>query len=177
MLRFFPDASLDPSWLTRVPSQDPHSFLRQTQTIPQRSRVPPSIAESPKESPITPGSLVVPRHGRGAIRHGSLPGGPGGSGRPKSAIREALADIVEEHGVPFVRDVLSGDTPASVYERATVFDKAAKYGIGTTKELTVEQVRDRLSQQIRTITDELPRLISAMGEGASTTVRKSVLPL
>lgn len=51
--------------------------------------------ESPPQSP-KPGELIKPKHGRGLLRHGSLPGTHrGGSGRPPEEFKAALAAIAD----------------------------------------------------------------------------------
>jgi hypothetical protein len=103
------------------------------------------------------GKLVPQKHG-GAILDGAphpdrqVPG----PGRPPSAVRKRLTKIVDEVGVEYVRRVLEGkEEGASIADRLAAFDKAAKYGMGTTKELTVEHVRDRLEQTIRVVEEHM----------------------
>ncbi len=45
---------------------------------------------------------------------------------------------------------------ASPKDRIAAYDTAAKYGLGTLKEVSVEQVRERLGQTLETIRAQLP---------------------
>lgn len=121
-------------------------------------------------------ALIRQPNGKGALYAGGVPGNRGGR-KPKSAIREQLLDVVEDHGVAFVRGVLDGTTEASVAEKAMVFDKAAKYSLGTEKELSVDAVRDRNVATRRTIQHDLPRLIRKMADGAVELVGDELLPV
>lgn len=115
--------------------------------------------KSPRKTPNTPepGSLVKPPHGKGLLRYGSEPGNTPGTGRPKNAIREDLARIVDEAGVAFVGRVVRGEEEgATIQNRLDAFEKAAKFSIGVIKGVPDEVLRDKLSQTIRIITETLP---------------------
>ena len=114
--------------------------------------------QSPNESPTPPkpGDLVKPPHGKGFLRHGSLPGtNAGGTGRPPSAIRERLRGSFEER-IAILEEIADGAQQAAA-DRMKAIDLLGKYGLGTTKELTVEHVKDRLQQTIRAIYEVLPK--------------------
>ena len=99
--------------------------------------------------------LVVPEHGRGALRTGGTPGNRGGSGRPPSAIREAarlafserlhvltdIADDDETRPIDRIRaiDLLSMDLPevrfslrcsSGTYVRSIARDLGQALGVG-----------------------------------------------
>ena len=111
--------------------------------------------KSPTKSPTEPGALLVPSHGNGKLRHGSRRGtNRGGTGRPPSAIRERLQGSFDER-IETLEAI--ADSPAeSAADRIRAIDLLARYGLGTTKEITVEHVRDKLSQTVATIRAELP---------------------
>lgn len=103
------------------------------------------------------------------IRHGSLPGtNAGGTGRPPSVLRERLRGSFAER-VATLEQIADGaavqkvkidgketDTliSADVPDRLKAIDMMAKYGLGTHKEVTVEDVRERLSRTLLIIRDE-----------------------
>lgn len=178
-----------------------------------RARGRKSPTKSPTRAPArqrtpAPGALVVPAHGRGAIRHGSEPGtNAGGTGRPPSIIRERLRGSFEERiavlesiadGEPVERvDVplaavlaharcpacdgalkptadpatlalltVEGRRSAKPRDRTGAIDLLAKYGLGTTKELSVEHVRGRLEETYRVLAAELPADVFARVDAA-----------
>lgn len=101
------------------------------------------------------GKLVPQKHG-GAL----LDGAPDpsrhvpGPGRPASEIRARLRGSFAER-IPILESI--ADSPeSSPTDRARAIDLLAKYGLGTTKELTVEHVQDRLRQTIDAIQRVLP---------------------
>lgn len=52
---------------------------------------------------------VIPRpNGRGALRHGSLPGNTPGTGRPRDEVRQSLLELATGKGVPFLDNLLDG---------------------------------------------------------------------
>lgn len=113
--------------------------------------------KSPQKSPDSPkpGELVKPAHGNGLLRHGSEPGtNAGGTGRPPSEIRKSLRLSFDQRVK--IWEEIADDADAPRLERMKAVDLLAKYGLGTTKELTVEHVKDRLQQTIAAISDTLP---------------------
>jgi hypothetical protein len=129
------------------------------------------------ESTADTAALVPQPHG-GALRRGGKPGNKGG--RPTAYIRrrlrgalyqrihiiEGIADgTVEvtlhqtcEHcgkeptrtGTEWVADVLK-KVRAAVGDQLKAFDLMGKYGVGTLKAITDEDIRERLSQQLEII--------------------------
>ena len=114
--------------------------------------------KSPTKSPTPkPGDLVVPAHGNGMIRNGSLPGtNAGGSGRPKSEVRAAALEGADRAIPKLIAIVENAELlkkrPAVV---ALAADKLLKYGLGTQKEVSVEDVKHRLVRTIGVLRDEL----------------------
>jgi hypothetical protein len=98
-------------------------------------------------------ALVPQRHG-GALYSGGVPGHRGGSGRPASALRERLRGSFEERVV--VLEEIADDHTADPQDRIRAIDTLAKYGIGTLREVSVEQVRDRLRETLQVLCEELP---------------------
>jgi hypothetical protein len=104
---------------------------------------------------------LIPQPHGGALRAGGTPGNRGG--RPPSRIRKRLASIVDEKGVDYIRRVLDGKVKdAKVSDVIMAFDKAAKYGIGVEKELSQENVRERVRQTMEITTSHLPALIASL---------------
>ena len=113
------------------------------------------MSKSPKKTPIPPGALVVPPHGNGRLRHGSRKGNTPGTGRPSSAIRERLRGSFEERIE--VLEEIADDPRQTPADRTRAIDLLAKYGLGTLKEVSTEDVRDKLRETISLIRAELPR--------------------
>ena len=69
--------------------------------------------KSPKQSP-KPGELVPQPRGKGALRHGSLPGtNKGGTGRPPNELRGTLREILER-GLPVLEGYIEGRVPVKM---------------------------------------------------------------
>ena len=120
----------------------------------------PSRPRAP-ESPDDDKPPLIPQEHGGAIYAGGVRANRGGPGRQRDAIRERLARVVDDQGVDFIHQVMSGEVPvtmqgrcakcgaindgpsatelrgiaASVDHRLQAFDKAAKYGLGTQTEV------------------------------------------
>lgn len=109
-----------------------------------RAKTPAKTADPP---------LVPQPHG-GALLAGGKVGNPGGTGRPPSEIRKRLRGSFEER-IKILEEIADAKEQSST-DRLRAVDLLAKYGLGTTKELTVEHVRDRLQQTIAAITETLP---------------------
>lgn len=127
--------------------------------------------DNPNDNPTpAPGTLVVPKHGRGMIRHGSDTPGPG---RPSSAIRKTARDSLDRR-MGFLDRVIDGEMiehrvqapgaaeplvirrSADLADRMRAFRELREMGLGTLKELNNEEVRDRLAATIREIQSALP---------------------
>lgn len=126
---------------------------------------------NPVDNPTpAPGTLVVPKHGRGMIRHGSDTPGPG---RPPSAIRKTARDSLDKR-MGFLDRVIDGEMiehkvqapgaaepliirrSADLADRMRAFRELREMGLGTLKEINSEEVKERLSATLREIHAYLP---------------------
>lgn len=105
-----------------------------------------------RKTPAKTPAVVQQAHG-GALQVGN-PGNAGGSGRPSSALRERLRGSLERRVQ--VLEEIADDPEADDADRIRAIDVLAKYGLGTLRELSVEDVRDRLRQTINIIRGSLP---------------------
>ncbi len=130
----------------------------------------------------TNGSLVVPPHGRGRIRHGSQKGNTPGSGRPPSVIRRDARDSYDARR-EFLERVIDGEMieqrvqapgaaeplvirrSADIDDRLKALKELREVGLGALKAMNEEEVQDRLTLTIRDADNELPRLIQRMMDG------------
>lgn len=99
----------------------------------------------------------------GLLRIGN-PGNVGGPGRPPSDIRAQLRGSFVERIDQLERIADGGQ---GVYPQLRALDVMAKYGLGTTSEVTLDDVRGRLARTLDTIRAVLPaaqaeRVISAL---------------
>jgi hypothetical protein len=112
------------------------------------------------KTPVARPPELVPQPHGGALLAGGVPGNrgnPASKGPPKSAIREKLAAIVNDHGVDYVRRVLTGEEEgATIQNRLDAFEKAAKFGVGALKSVDEDDIRARLKATVEIITAELP---------------------
>lgn len=114
--------------------------------------------KTPSDTPMR-----VPAHGRGALRVGGT--NKGGPGRPPSAIRELCRGAFAER-IPILAKIADGEAvakmkidgvetqtliSADVGDRIKAIDQLAKYGLGAMKEVSVENVRDRVGQTLDVI--------------------------
>ena len=106
-------------------------------------------SEIPAELP----ALVPQAHG-GAVYSGGVRGHRGGPGRPPSTLRERLRGSFEDRVT--VLEEIADDEAADPQDRIRAVDTLAKYGIGTLREMSVESVRDRLSDTLQVLREELP---------------------
>ena len=101
----------------------------------------------------TPDRIPQP-HG-GALLSGGLPGNRGGIGRPPSALRERLRGSFDER--VGVLEQIADDQAADPQDRIRALEVMGKYGLGPVRELTVDEVRDRLRETVATIQRSLPQ--------------------
>jgi hypothetical protein len=149
----------------------------------------PKINPAPKTAGKTagrnPGTLPkkvptkVPQHGVGRLLDGGQFGNQGG-GRPPSALRETLRRSFEDR-VEILEKIADGKETRTVFvdrgrpveigpshgDRIRALDTMAKYGLGATRELAVEAIRDRLVATVSLIrqmlsVSEADRLLSEM---------------
>ena len=119
----------------------------------------------------TAGELIPQAHG-GALLAGGKPGNKGGPGRPRSLIRERLSGVLDEHGVNTLTEILTAPRetvvtcsecgsetkvrpPSSDADRIRATDVAGKYGVGTLREISTDEVRERLGQTLDLIDQTL----------------------
>ena len=77
------------------------------------------------------------------------PGNAGGTGRPPSVLRERLRGSLEQR--VGVLEAIADDPEVDPQDRIRAIDVMGKYGIGTLRELSVDQVRERLQQTVSVI--------------------------
>lgn len=115
-----------------------------------------STVRTPAETPAqTPAGALVPQPHGGALRHGSLPGNPPGPGAPPSELRARLRGSLEQR-VRVVEEI-ADRADASDADRLRAIDLLARYGLGTTRELSVEHVRGKLAETLQAIRESLPQ--------------------
>ena len=100
---------------------------------------------------LTQAELVQQQHG-GALRVGN-PGNRGGPGRPPSALRERLRGSLDERVA--VLEEIADNPDASDRDRIKAVDILGKYGLGTVREVTVEDVREKLRTTLELLRQEL----------------------
>ena len=100
---------------------------------------------------MTQAELVQQQHG-GALRVGN-PGNRGGPGRPPSALRERLRGSLDERVA--ILEQIADNPDASDRDRIKAVDVMARYGLGTLRELSVEDVRERLRATLELLKQEL----------------------
>jgi hypothetical protein len=125
---------------------------------PSRKTAMKTASERPKKK-----AAKVPPHGRGKLLDGGQFGNAGG-GRPPSALRELLRRSFEDR-VEILERIADGTETRTMVasegklfevgpshgDRIRALDTMAKYGLGTTRELTVEDVRDRLGATVHLV--------------------------
>lgn len=113
------------------------------------------IAEDTRQLAGDLPALVPQLHG-GALLKGGLPGHVGGTGRPSSVLRERLRGSFQDRVK--VLEEIADDAQADPQDRIRALDVLAKYGLGVTRELSVDEVRDRLRETVALIRRALPPL-------------------
>lgn len=89
-----------------------------------------------------PGKIPQP-HG-GALYAGGVPGNRGG-GRQPAAIRALFRDAAADR-IALLREIADGKVEdASTQDRLRALEILAKYGMGVVKEVSAENVRERVS--------------------------------
>ena len=97
-------------------------------------------------------ALVPQRHG-GALLAGGQLGNRGGPGKPPSVLRERLRGSLDERVV--VLEEIADDETAAHRDRIRAVDTLAKYGLGAIREITIEDVREKLRITLELLRDEL----------------------
>jgi len=98
-------------------------------------------------------ALTPQPHG-GALYAGGIPGHIGAGGRPRSVLRQRLRGSFEDR--IRVLEEIADDTSADCQDRIRGLDVLAKYGLGTVKEVSVDEVRERVRRTVEVIRNELP---------------------
>lgn len=94
------------------------------------------------------GGALVPGAGRGPAA------GAPNAGRPPSAVRALLRESFAVR-VPLA-EALADDPTLSAADRLRALDLLARYGLGTTRELSVEDVKERLAATIAAVRALVP---------------------
>ena len=81
--------------------------------------------------------LVVPKHGRGALRTGGTPGNKGGTGRPPSKVRKLCRDAFEA-GIPMIT-AIRDDEDERTSDRLKAHELLGRFGGVAELSLTVEE--------------------------------------
>jgi hypothetical protein len=110
-------------------------------TGPRRSSKPETSRKT--SQPDAGAKLRKPATGKGYLRSGGKPGNKGGTGRPKSEVREACLRSFEER-IPLL-GAIADDPNAHPIARIKALEALAKYGLGTKDEL---EVRAELRQPV-----------------------------
>lgn len=124
-----------------------------------------------KDAPAARPELIPQPHG-GALLSGGVKGHAPPPGRPASAVRDELRAMVTGDRLARFGRIMDGEavvrmrTPdgketdtlvsPSLADQARVLDVVLKYGLGTVRELTVDFVRDRLTETVDLLEHALP---------------------
>ena len=134
---------------------------------------------TPTHGIVTTGVAVAQPRG-GFLWQGKAPNHVAGPGRPKEELRAKIRELGAEKGLPFLAGILAGrvdvqlvgtcdacqhEQPithewkdralqklaSSVDQRMKATDLSLKYGLGTMKEVSVENVRERMAKTLEVI--------------------------
>lgn len=94
------------------------------------------------------GGALVPGAGRGP-----KPGAPN-AGRPPAAVRALLRESFAAR-LPLA-EAIADDPKLFPADRLRALDMLARYGLGTTREVSVEDVKDRLTATIAAVREVVP---------------------
>jgi hypothetical protein len=99
-------------------------------------------------------------HG-GALFAGGVPGHRGGGGRPPSVLRERLRGSFDQR--VRVLEEIADDRCPDPTDRIRAVDVLGRYGLGTVREVTADEVRERLRVTLELIRSALtPALASEL---------------
>jgi hypothetical protein len=132
----------------------------------------------PRKKTTAKSTALIPQDHGGALRPGGT--NAGGPGRPPSAVRAVLREAYEDR-IPFLRALADGkpitlrsatsskhsDGKRSVERKRRVFtpgvadrlaamEQLARYGIGTTKEVSVDAVKAKVEAMLNVLKEKLP---------------------
>ena len=104
---------------------------------------------------VTPGALRKPSHGKGMLRYGSRPGdNMGGAGQPPSEVRARLRGSAAER-IATLEEIADSPTSSNA-DRTRAIDLLLRYGLGQLREISTEDVADKLRGTIALIRRDLP---------------------
>ena len=98
--------------------------------------------------PQTHGGALVPGAGRGPAK------GAPNAGRPPSAVRALLREAFATR-VSLAAEI-ADDPSLAPAERLRALDLLGRYGLGTTRELSVEDVKERLAATVALVRATVP---------------------
>lgn len=110
----------------------------------------PKTGEKSRRTPIPQphGGALVPGAGRGP-----QPGAPN-AGRPPAAVRALLRESFAAR-LPLA-EAIADNHKLSPADRLRALDLLARYGLGTTREISVEDVKERLSATVAAVRALVP---------------------
>jgi len=94
------------------------------------------------------GGVLIPGAGRGPAK------GAPNAGRPPSAVRAILREAFVAR-VPLA-EAIADDPALAPTERLRALDLLGRYGLGTTRELSVEDVKERLAETVAAVRRIVP---------------------
>lgn len=98
--------------------------------------------------PQAHGGVLVPGAGRGPAK------GAPNAGRPPSAVRAILRESFVNR-VPLA-EAIADDPSFPPSERLRALDLLGRYGLGTTREMSVEDVKERLAETVSAVRRIVP---------------------
>lgn len=110
--------------------------------------------KSGEKSPASPPNSsarrdrLIPGRGRGPAK------GAPNAGRPPSAVRMALREAFAAR--VGLAEALADNPRLTATERLKALDLMARYGLGTTRDVSVEDIRDRLTATLAAIRKLVP---------------------
>lgn len=113
----------------------------------------PTKRRTGRKTAVKTAVALVPQPHGGALHRGGVPGNPGG-GRPRSEVRAAALEGADV-AIPKLIAILK-HPKSKPMARIQAADKLLKYGLGTVREVSVDEVKDRLRRTVEVIRAELP---------------------
>lgn len=133
--------------------------------------------KKPRKKTTAKSTALIPQDHGGALRPGGT--NAGGPGRPPSAVRAVLREAYEDR-IPFLRALADGKpitlrtatsskhsdgkrtveskrrvfTPG-IADRLAAMEQLARYGIGTTKEVSVDAVKAKVEAMLNVLKEQL----------------------
>ena len=123
------------------------------------AKTPATLKRQARETSGGTSEKLIPQPHGGALLPGGVPGHKGAGGRPRNEVRALLLEGAEV-AIPKLRAQLDSDDTATVRNAAEAF---LKYGVGTVKEISVENVRTRVQKTLDVIRKHVsPEQMAAM---------------